>query len=111
MDVQAEPFCAVHIEPSHAASRVISLGVLRFSVSDPRLETAEAASLKHEKRDKQGGPTGWGVFASENLYHSYLKRAENVPYTQEDYEKAKAADPEFYRWVPSRPCHYQLGLG
>ncbi|EFJ44934.1 hypothetical protein VOLCADRAFT_64247 [Volvox carteri f. nagariensis] len=62
-----------------------------------RLETAEAASLKHEKREKKGGPTGWGVFASENLYRAYLKRAENVPYTQEDYEKAKAADPDFYR--------------
>ncbi|GFR39622.1 hypothetical protein Agub_g86 [Astrephomene gubernaculifera] len=62
-----------------------------------RLETAEAAALKYEKHDKKGGPTGWGVFASENLYRSYLKRAENVPYTQEDYEKAKAADPEFYR--------------
>ncbi|GIL91074.1 hypothetical protein Vretimale_9509 [Volvox reticuliferus] len=62
-----------------------------------RLETAEAAALKYEKREKKGGPTGWGVFASENLYQAYLKRAENVPYTQEDYEKAKAADPEFYR--------------
>ncbi|GIL65939.1 hypothetical protein Vafri_19568 [Volvox africanus] len=62
-----------------------------------RLETAEAAALKYEKREKKGGPTGWGVFASENLYQAYLKRSENVPYTQDDYEKAKAADPEFYR--------------
>ncbi|GLC37960.1 hypothetical protein PLESTB_001498000 [Pleodorina starrii] len=62
-----------------------------------RLETAEAAALKYDKREKKGGPTGWGVFASENLYQAYLKRAENVPYSQEDYEKAKAADPEFYR--------------
>ncbi|KAG2496151.1 hypothetical protein HYH03_005753 [Edaphochlamys debaryana] len=62
-----------------------------------RLETAEAAALKYEKAEKKGGPTGWGVFASENLYQAYLKRAENVPYTQEDYEKAKAQDPEFYR--------------
>ncbi|KXZ55225.1 hypothetical protein GPECTOR_3g367 [Gonium pectorale] len=61
-----------------------------------RLETAETAALKYEKREKKGGPTGWGVFGSENLYHAYLKRAEGVPYTQEDYEKAKAADPEFY---------------
>jgi pre-mRNA-splicing factor SYF2 len=62
-----------------------------------RLETAEVAAAKYEKAEKQAGPTGMGVFAPEHLYRSYLKRAENVPYTQEDYEKAKAADPEFYR--------------
>ncbi|KAG2448566.1 hypothetical protein HYH02_006457 [Chlamydomonas schloesseri] len=69
-----------------------------------RLETAETAALKYEKRDKKGGPTGWGVFAPENLYQAHLKRAEagvTAAYSAEDYEKAKAADPEFYRGADS----------
>ncbi|KAG2444869.1 hypothetical protein HXX76_001607 [Chlamydomonas incerta] len=69
-----------------------------------RLETAETAALKYEKRDKKGGPTGWGVFAPENLYEAHLKRAEAgvaAAYSVEDYEKAKAADPEFYRGADS----------
>ena len=39
-----------------------------------RLETAETAALKYEKRDKKGGPTGWGVFAPENLYQVRRRR-------------------------------------
>ncbi|PNW88621.1 hypothetical protein CHLRE_01g037400v5 [Chlamydomonas reinhardtii] len=69
-----------------------------------RLETAETAALKYEKRDKKGGPTGWGVFAPENLYQAHLKRAEAgvaAAYSVEDYERAKAADPEFYRGADS----------
>ncbi|PNH06306.1 Peptidyl-prolyl cis-trans isomerase [Tetrabaena socialis] len=76
---------------------IADCGQVRCGSGVPRLETAETAALKYEKAEKKSGPTGWGVFGSENLYQAYLKRAEGVPYTKEDYETAKAADPEFYR--------------
>ncbi len=63
-----------------------------------RLDTAEAAATQYEKKAKKGGPEGWEVFGNKHLYKSYLKRTENVPYTKEEYEAAKARDPEFYRW-------------
>lgn len=37
------------------------------------------------------------VFNQKSLYNAYKKRAKNIPVTPEEYEKAKAEDPEFYR--------------
>ena len=62
-----------------------------------RLETLEQAEMYYEKHKKKEEVKGGEVFSSKFLYGSYLKRAENVPYTKEDYEAAKARDPDLYR--------------
>ncbi|KAL6762226.1 cyclophilin-like domain-containing protein [Haematococcus lacustris] len=66
-----------------------------------RLETAETAGLQYKKKDKKQGPSGWQIFDQKSMYNAYMKRAEKVPYSQEEYEAAKARDPEFYRGVDS----------
>ncbi|GFH15858.1 peptidyl-prolyl cis-trans isomerase, partial [Haematococcus lacustris] len=66
-----------------------------------RLETAETAGLQYKKKDKKQGPSGWQIFDQQSMYNAYMKRAEKVPYSQEEYEAAKARDPEFYRGVDS----------
>jgi pre-mRNA-splicing factor SYF2 len=62
-----------------------------------RLETLEQAEMYYDKHKKKEEVKGGEVFSSKFLYGSYLKRAENVPYTKEDYEAAKARDPDLYR--------------
>ncbi|GAX82144.1 hypothetical protein CEUSTIGMA_g9572.t1 [Chlamydomonas eustigma] len=61
-----------------------------------RLDTVEQAELQYKKKEKKEAPDGWDVFNSKTLYNAYLKRAEKAPYSQEDYEAAKARDPNFY---------------
>lgn len=57
----------------------------------------EQAEVQYKKREKKEAPAGWDVFNQRALYQAYLKRSDKVPYTQEDYEAAKAKDPDFYR--------------
>uniref|UniRef100_A0A7R9VHV7 peptidylprolyl isomerase n=1 Tax=Chlamydomonas euryale TaxID=1486919 RepID=A0A7R9VHV7_9CHLO len=61
-----------------------------------RLETVEQAELQYAKREKKEKPAGWDIFNTKALYNAYMKRTENVPYTKEDYEAAKARNPELY---------------
>lgn len=51
-----------------------------------RLETLEHAELQYNKREKKEKPVGGDIFNPKSLYNAYKKRAENVPYTKEDYE-------------------------
>lgn len=62
-----------------------------------RLESVEQAELQYEKRSKKGAPEGMAVFNEKRLYEAYMKRTEKIPYTLDDYEAAKARDPDFYR--------------
>mmetsp|Transcript_29203 Transcript_29203/g.64548 ORF Transcript_29203/g.64548 Transcript_29203/m.64548 type:complete len:498 (-) Transcript_29203:188-1681(-) len=62
-----------------------------------RIETVEQAEQQYKKKERKETPEGWDVFNQKSLYNAYLKRAEKVPYTLEEYEAAKARDPEFYR--------------
>ncbi|GAQ77882.1 pre-mRNA-splicing factor SYF2 [Klebsormidium nitens] len=60
------------------------------------LDTVEDAEEKYKKWDKKETPFGWDVFNQKSLYNAYKKRTNDVPYTQEEYEQAKANDPNFY---------------
>ncbi|DBA76983.1 hypothetical protein WJX77_003955 [Trebouxia sp. C0004] len=66
-----------------------------------RIETAEQAELQYKKREKTVAPTGWEAFNQKALYEAYEKRTSDIPYTQEEYEKLKASDPDFYRAADS----------
>lgn len=59
-----------------------------------RLQTAEQAELQNTKK---AAPHGREMFDSKALYGAAIKRAQQVPYTLEEYEAAKARDPDFYR--------------
>ncbi|GJP53339.1 hypothetical protein CLOM_g12499, partial [Closterium sp. NIES-68] len=61
------------------------------------LETQEAAETKYKKWEKKEAPFGWDVFNQRALYNAYKKRTDNIPYTEEEYLKAKEKDPDFYR--------------
>ncbi|CAI7787860.1 unnamed protein product [Closterium sp. NIES-53] len=61
------------------------------------LETQEAAESKYKKWEKKEAPFGWDAFNQQALYNAYKKRTGNIPYTEEDYLKAKEKDPDFYR--------------
>mmetsp|Transcript_11808 Transcript_11808/g.15991 ORF Transcript_11808/g.15991 Transcript_11808/m.15991 type:complete len:538 (+) Transcript_11808:54-1667(+) len=65
------------------------------------LDTQEQAEAQYEKQKPKDTPFGWDVFNQKSLYRAYEKRTKNIPYTKEDYEKAKESDPEFYRDVNS----------
>ncbi|MCO5602332.1 hypothetical protein L7F22_056462 [Adiantum nelumboides] len=43
----------------------------------------------------------WGivipVFNQRSLYNAYKKRTKNIPYSMEEYMKAKESDPDFFR--------------
>jgi len=66
-----------------------------------RLDTAEYAELQARKHQKKDPAEGWEIFNQKTLYNAYMKRTQQIPYTQEDYEAAKARDPEFYRSADS----------
>ncbi len=52
---------------------------------------------KYIKSEKKPTPAGGEVFNQRALYNAYTKRAAKVPYSKEDYEAAKARDPNgFY---------------
>ncbi|KAG6544021.1 hypothetical protein Mapa_014544 [Marchantia paleacea] len=61
------------------------------------LDTQEQAEAKYEKWDKKPAAFGWDVFNQKSLYNAYKKRTKDIPYGMEDYNKAKDADPDFYR--------------
>lgn len=62
------------------------------------LEPLEKLESQYEKKDKKKAAAfGWDVFNQKSLYNSYKKRTANVTVDMEEYEAAKAADPEFYR--------------
>ncbi|KAL2629154.1 hypothetical protein R1flu_013840 [Riccia fluitans] len=61
------------------------------------LDTQEQAEEKYEKWEKKPAAFGWDVFNQKSLYNAYKKRTKNIPYGMEDYNKAKEADPEFFR--------------
>ncbi len=62
-----------------------------------RLDTVEQAEMQYKKKEKKETPFGWDSFNNKALYNAYLKRAEKVPYSAEDYQAAKARDPELYK--------------
>ncbi|GAB4822098.1 hypothetical protein N2152v2_009144 [Parachlorella kessleri] len=62
-----------------------------------RLETAETAEAIYQKKQKKQAPQGWEAFNQQSLYNAYEKRAAAILPNAEEYEAAKAADPEFYR--------------
>jgi pre-mRNA-splicing factor SYF2 len=37
------------------------------------------------------------VFNQRSLYNAYKKRTKHIPYTMEEYIKAKESDPDFFR--------------
>eukprot|EP00475_Leptophrys_vorax_P038418 TRINITY_DN6775_c0_g2_i1.p1 TRINITY_DN6775_c0_g2~~TRINITY_DN6775_c0_g2_i1.p1 ORF type:complete len:239 (+),score=41.25 TRINITY_DN6775_c0_g2_i1:60-719(+) len=61
------------------------------------LESQEDAEKKYKKWEKKPAPFGWDVFNQQSLYNAYKKRTEHIPYTPEDYERAREQDPDFYR--------------
>lgn len=62
-----------------------------------RLETAETAAAIYEKTRKTPAPKGWEAFNQAALYGAYERRTAAIKPSAEEYEAAKAADPEFYR--------------
>ncbi|XP_006656480.1 pre-mRNA-splicing factor syf2 [Oryza brachyantha] len=61
------------------------------------LDTQETAEAKYKKWEKEPAPYGWDVFNQKTLYDAYKKRTKNIDVDMEAYNKAKEADPEFYR--------------
>uniref|UniRef100_A0A804PCT0 Pre-mRNA-splicing factor SYF2 n=1 Tax=Zea mays TaxID=4577 RepID=A0A804PCT0_MAIZE len=61
------------------------------------LDTQETAEAKYKKWEKEPAPYGWDVFNQKTLYDAYKKRTKNIEVDMESYNKAKEADPEFYR--------------
>eukprot|EP00249_Psilotum_nudum_P015158 c25193_g1_i1 orf=3-941(-) len=61
------------------------------------LDTQEAAEAKYKHWEKKPAPFGWDVFNQRSLYNAHKRRTENIPYTMDDYMKAKETDPDFYR--------------
>ncbi|XP_073011641.1 uncharacterized protein [Typha latifolia] len=61
------------------------------------LDTQESAEVKYKKWEKDPAPYGWDVFNQKTLYNAYKKRTKNMEIDMEAYNKAKEADPEFYR--------------
>ncbi|KAL6603502.1 hypothetical protein ACP70R_043863 [Stipagrostis hirtigluma subsp. patula] len=61
------------------------------------LDTQETAEAKYKKWEKEPAPYGWDVFNQKTLYDAYKKRTKNIEVDMEAYNKAKEADPEFYR--------------
>lgn len=61
------------------------------------LDTQEAAEIKYKKWEKKPAPFGWDVFNQRSLYNAYKKRTKNIPYTMDEYTKAKESDPDFFR--------------
>ncbi|MCO5557147.1 hypothetical protein L7F22_010704 [Adiantum nelumboides] len=61
------------------------------------LDTQEAAETKYKKWEKKPAPFGWDVFNQRSLYNAYKKRTKNIPYSMEEYMKAKESDPDFFR--------------
>ncbi|GFS36538.1 GCIP-interacting family protein [Actinidia rufa] len=65
------------------------------------LDTEEMAEAKYKKWEKEPAPFGWDVFNQKTLYNAYKKRTKNIQVDMEEYNKMKAADPEFYREASS----------
>ncbi|KAJ4776871.1 Pre-mRNA-splicing factor syf2 [Rhynchospora pubera] len=65
------------------------------------LDTQEMAETKYKKWEKDPAPQGWDVFNQKTLYNAYKKRTKNIEVDMEAYNKAKEADPEFYREASS----------
>eukprot|EP00250_Pteridium_aquilinum_P017405 c23615_g1_i1 orf=966-1937(-) len=61
------------------------------------LDTQESAEVKYKKWEKKPAPFGWDVFNQRSLYNAYKKRTKHIPYSMEDYIKAKESDPDFFR--------------
>ncbi|KAG8074656.1 hypothetical protein GUJ93_ZPchr0006g41384 [Zizania palustris] len=61
------------------------------------LDTQESAEAKYKKWEKEPAPYGWDVFNQKTLYDAYKKRTKNMEVDMEAYNRAKEADPEFYR--------------
>ncbi|KAI5066339.1 hypothetical protein GOP47_0018963 [Adiantum capillus-veneris] len=61
------------------------------------LDTQDAAEVKYKKWENKPAPFGWDVFNQRSLYNAYKKRTKNIPYSMEDYMKAKESDPDFFR--------------
>ncbi|KAJ6845910.1 putative pre-mRNA-splicing factor syf2 [Iris pallida] len=65
------------------------------------LDTQETAEAKYKKWEKEPAPFGWDVFNQKTLYNAHKKRTKNIECDMEAYNKAKEADPEFYREASS----------
>ncbi|KAF8053178.1 hypothetical protein N665_1455s0002 [Sinapis alba] len=65
------------------------------------LDTQEAAETKYKKWEKEPTPSGWDVFNQKTLYNAYKKRTKNIQVDIEEYNRMRAADPEFYREASS----------
>uniref|UniRef100_A0A1J3CRD6 Pre-mRNA-splicing factor SYF2 n=1 Tax=Noccaea caerulescens TaxID=107243 RepID=A0A1J3CRD6_NOCCA len=65
------------------------------------LDTQEAAETKYKKWEKEPTPSGWDVFNQKTLYNAYKKRTKNIKVDLEEYNRMRAADPEFYREASS----------
>ncbi|KAJ3690893.1 hypothetical protein LUZ61_020057 [Rhynchospora tenuis] len=65
------------------------------------LDTQDMAETKYKKWEKDPAPQGWDVFNQKTLYNAYKKRTKNLEVDMEAYNKAKEADPEFYREASS----------
>ncbi|CAA7021962.1 unnamed protein product [Microthlaspi erraticum] len=65
------------------------------------LDTQEAAETKYKKWEKEPTPSGWDVFNQKTLYNAYKKRTKNIKVDIEEYNRMRAADPEFYREASS----------
>lgn len=61
------------------------------------LDTQEDAEAKYKKYEKKDAAFGWDIFNQKSLYNGYKKRTKNIATTVEEYNRAKAGDPEFYR--------------
>jgi len=59
-----------------------------------KTETAKAVSRKNQKIP---APQGWEAFNQATLYSAYERRTDAVKPDLEEYQAAKANDPEFYR--------------
>lgn len=61
------------------------------------VQTAETAEAIAKKKNKRKNPQGWEAFNQAALYAAYERRTESIKPNLEEYETARAKDPEFYR--------------
>eukprot|EP00897_Mesotaenium_endlicherianum_P006407 jgi/Mesen1/5795/ME000293S04953 len=74
------------------------------------LDTQEQAEAKYKKRNKKEAAFGWDIFNQKSLYNSYKNRTKSLTTNMEEYNKAKEADPEFYRDSSSLQYGKQVDL-
>ena len=61
------------------------------------LQTAEQAGKLYAKKDGAKQLEGWEAAGEKGAYRKYERRVQHAQVSREEYEKAREANPEFYR--------------